>query len=100
MSEPKKIVLKGGAQVVGSAPSPLRGERLMLTEPVILSPAAERAELAHRHYQLLTLPGKRAFDFGALPLQYIRRALATGDPQHVARAFKVSTEACIEAGVR
>lgn len=72
-----------------------------MSEPApILSPAAERAELAHRHYQLLTLPGKRAYEFGALPLQYIRRALSTGDPKHVANAFKVSAEACLEAGIR
>lgn len=71
----------------------------MSTAP-ILSPAVERAELASRHYKLLTAPGKRALDFDALTLRYIRQALDTGDEKHVAKAFKVSTEACVAAGIR
>lgn len=72
-----------------------------MSEPApILSPAAERAELAHRHYQLLTAPGKRALPFDALTLRYIRRALSTAEARHVALAFKASTQACIDAGIR
>lgn len=71
----------------------------MSTSP-IFSPAVERAELASRHYLLLTAPGKRALPFSAVPLQHIRRALSTGDAAHVDTAFKASQKACDAAGIR
>ena len=70
----------------------------MSERPPIFSPAVERAELASRHYQLLH--AKKPLPFDALPLRYIRRALATGDAAHVDKAFKASTEACSAAGIR